>query len=178
MDAYNDLRSSLRGLGQGDLARDATLRMVESQIRNLVGSSANVDGAYKYVSQVGISFTREGTLSFDSKELASALESDMTAVADLFANDDEGFAYRLDDLVGGMLSTSGLIDAREDGLNSRVDTTNSQIDSMQLRLERAEARYRSQFTSLDVLLGQLQSTSEYVTSQLSALENLMPGNRN
>ena len=177
VDAYNDLRASLKGLGQGELEGDATLRMIENQIRSVMGSRVDVEGAYNYASQAGISFTREGDLAFDGQELASALENDLNAVADLFANDDQGFAFRLDALVGNMLQTSGLIDAREDGLNRRVDSTNSQIDSMELRLERAEARYRAQFTSLDVLLGQLQSTGEYVSSQLAALENLQQGIR-
>jgi flagellar hook-associated protein 2 len=171
--AYNELRSSLGSLGQNELQGDGTLRLIENQVRSLIGSKSNADGAFAYASQVGISFEKDGSLSLDSDKLSNALETDPNSVEELFANDDQGFAFRLDAMLEGMLSSNGLIDAREDGLNARVDDTNENIDSLMERLERTEARYRSQFTSLDVLLGQMQSTSEYVTAQLSALDNLM-----
>lgn len=176
--SYNELLSSLNGLKQGNLSGDGTLRLVERQVRSVLGSSANLSGAYTYASQVGINFEKDGTLSFDAAELTDALENDLTSVADLFANDDQGLAFRLDSLLEGMLGDDGLIDAREDGINASVDNNNDQMEAMQRRLEMVEARYRSQFTALDSLLGQLQATSSYVTAQLSSLENLLPGNSN
>ncbi|MCU7809054.1 MAG: flagellar hook protein, partial [Candidatus Thiodiazotropha sp. (ex Semelilucina semeliformis)] len=62
--------------------------------------------------------------------------------------------------------------------NSRVDSANDQIERMQYRLELTEQRYRAQYTALDTLLGQLQSTSQWLTGQLDSLSNLIPGNRN
>lgn len=178
VEAYNDLRTSLNGLKSGALSGDSTLRLVENQIRSMLGSSAGAGGAFSYASQVGISFEKDGSLSFDSTELSDALAEDLTGVAELFANDDQGFAFRLDGLLESMLDADGLIDAREDGLNSSVDSTNDQMDNLSHRLGLVEARYRAQFTALDSLLGQLQATSSYVTAQLSSLENLLPGNNN
>lgn len=178
VDSYNSLMSSISELRSGDLNGDSTLRLIESQIRNMVGSSADVSGAYTYASQVGIRFEDDGTLSFDSTELTAALEADRSAVVDFFSNTDEGLGVRLDSLVESMLQTSGLIDAKEDGLNARVDNTNDQIDRMQYRLELVETRYRAQYTALDTLMGQLQSTSDWLTGQLDALYNLLPSSRN
>jgi flagellar hook-associated protein 2 len=175
VDAYNTLISSISELRSGELSGDGTLRLIERQVRNLVGGAMGVDGDYKYASQVGISFEKDGTLSFDSDELTTALENDRDAVVDLFSNEDEGLAVRLDSLMESMLQTSGLIDAKEEGLNARVDSTNDQIERMQYRLELVEERYRAQYTALDTLLGELQSTSEWLTGQLSALSGLMPG---
>jgi flagellar hook-associated protein 2 len=178
VDSYNSLISSLGELSGGDLSGDGTLRLIESQIRTMVGESADVSGAYTYASQVGISFEDDGTLSFDSTELSTALTADNDAVVDFFTNADEGLGVRLDNLIESMLQTSGLIDAREDGLNTRVDTFNDRIDTMEYRLEVIERRYRAQFTALDTLMGQLQSTSDWLTGQLESLNNLLPSNRN
>ena len=41
-----------------------------------------------------------------------------------------------------------------------------------------EARYRSQFSALDTLLGQLQSTSDWLTGQLDSLSNLISSSSN
>jgi flagellar hook-associated protein 2 len=176
VNAYNTLMSSLSDLSDGDLSGDGTLRLIETQIRNNLGGKMGVDGDYTYASQVGISFEEDGTLSFDSDELSTALESDRDAVVDLFTNEDEGLAVRLDSLVENMLQTSGLIDAKEEGLNTRIDSTNDQMERTTYRLELVEARYRAQFTALDTLMGQLQSTSSWLTSQLETLSNLMPNN--
>lgn len=177
VDAYNDLRTGIDGLRSGSLSGDGTLRLIESQIRSVLGTDVDAAGAYGYASQVGISFEKDGSLTFDSTQLSEALVDDQAAVAELFANDDQGLAFRLDGLVESMLGTDGLLDAKEDGLNASVDSTNDQMDRLNLRLELVETRYRSQFTALDTLLGQLQATSSYVTAQLSSLENLLPSNR-
>ncbi|MCU7915606.1 MAG: flagellar filament capping protein FliD [Candidatus Thiodiazotropha sp. (ex Gloverina cf. vestifex)] len=133
VESYNSLMSSIAELRNGELNGDATLRLIENQVRSIMGGSAGVDGAFKYASQAGITFEKDGTLSFDSAELTSALETDRGALVDLFTNEDNGLAARMDSLMDSMLSTSGLIDAREDGLNSRVDSANDQIERMQYR---------------------------------------------
>jgi flagellar hook-associated protein 2 len=178
VDGYNSLMSSLSGLSGGELEGDSTLRLIEYQIRNLVGGAMGVDGDYQYASQVGISFEKDGTLSFDSDQLATALEANRDAVVDFFTNEDEGLAVRLDSQLESMLQTSGLIDAREEGLNARVDATNDQIERMQYTLTLTEKRYRAQYTALDTLLGQLQTTSDWLTGQLETLQNMVPGSSN
>jgi flagellar hook-associated protein 2 len=45
---------------------------------------------------------------------------------------------------------------------------------MNARLATIEAGYRAQFTALDVLMGQLQTTSAYLTQQLAAISNNTP----
>jgi flagellar hook-associated protein 2 len=176
VDAYNTLMSSISDLNSGELSYDGTLRLIETQIRNLVGGKVGVDGDFTYASQVGISFEEDGILSYDSEELTTALESDLDAVVDFFTNEDEGFAIRLDSLVESMLQTSGLIDAREEGLNAQVDSTNDRIETMEYRLELIEERYRAQYTALDTLMAQLESTSSWLTQQLDTLANLIPNN--
>jgi flagellar hook-associated protein 2 len=174
VDAYNTLMTSISDLSSGELSGDTTLRLIETQIRNIIGGKMGVEGEFTYASQVGISFEEDGVISFDGDELTSALESDRDAVIDFFTNEDEGLAVQLDSLIENMLQTSGLIDAREDGLNSRVDSTNDQIDRMEYRLEMVEERYRNQYTALDSLMTQLQSTSTWLTAQLETLQNLIP----
>jgi flagellar hook-associated protein 2 len=178
VDAYNSMQESFSELSSGELSGDGTLRLIESQVRSIVGSSGGDGGAYTYASDIGISFQKDGTLTFNSTKLSTALQDDLTAVAELFAHDDQGLAFRLDSLLDSMLGANGVIDAREDGLNNSVDSTNEDIERMQTRLELVETRFRNQFTALDLLLGELQSTASYVEAQLESLENLIPGNSN
>ena len=80
-----------------------------------------------------------------------------------------GVADQINTLLDGYLSSDSIISARTDGLNSRIDDINEQRDRLARRIAMIQQRYTIQFTAMDTLLGQLQSTSTYLTSQLAAL---------
>ena len=97
------------------------------------------------------------------------MEADLDGVAQLFGADGQGFANRLATLADGWLSTDGLIDSRKDGLKARVDDLVDRQIAFERNLERVESRFLAQFTALDGLVGQLQSTGQFLTSQLAQL---------
>lgn len=80
-----------------------------------------------------------------------------------------GLANQLDVLLDDYLASDGLLQNRSDGLQDRVDDMDEQREALERRLEAIETRYRTQFAGLDILLAQLQSTSEYLTQQLANL---------
>jgi flagellar hook-associated protein 2 len=87
----------------------------------------------------------------------------------LFAHDNQGYLFRLGNLLDGLVQADGLINIREDGLNTRIDTTEQRISDMEYRLELRQQRLNNQFTALDELMGQLNGTSQFLTQQLAAL---------
>lgn len=80
-----------------------------------------------------------------------------------------GVADQINTLLDGYLASNSVIDARTEGLNNRINDINDQRDRLARRIEIIQQRYTAQFTAMDTLLGQLQSTSTYLTSQLAAL---------
>jgi len=80
-----------------------------------------------------------------------------------------GVAAVLDDLIGEYLADDGLLDAREEGLKAGIDRVAEERERLERRLQALEARYRARFTALDVLLGQLSTTSAYLQQQLNQL---------
>ncbi|MCB5189256.1 flagellar filament capping protein FliD [Methylobacillus arboreus] len=83
-----------------------------------------------------------------------------------------GYAAQLNNLVKGFVSDTGLLASRTDGLQDSIKRVTQQEDALQIRLTAIEARYRSQFVALDVLMTQMQSTQSYLTQQLAALSSL------
>lgn len=81
----------------------------------------------------------------------------------------QGYAFQLNQLVEGYLGSSGLISGRTDGLNRSIKDIGNQADIVNARLADIEARYRKQFTALDVTIGQMNSTSSYMTQQLAQI---------
>ena len=175
VDAFNELKTTFDSLaGEGDdLEADSTLRGIENQLQEVFNTvPAGLTGSFSYLSEVGVSFQRDGTLALDSADLESAINADFAGMAELFAHDNQGYLFRLDGLIDRFDQAEGLIDVRQDGLNSRIDVTEQRIADMQYRLEIREQRLRNQFTLLDTLMGELQSTSTFLSQQLAALPSL------
>ncbi len=172
VDAYNELKSTFNSLsGKGnDLEADSTLRSIQNQIQGVFNTPpSGLTTSLSYLSEVGVSFQRDGTLALDTAALDTALGNDFSGVAELFANDNQGYLFRLDSLIDGFVQTDGLISNREDGLNTRIDTTDKRISDMEYRLQLREKSLRDQFTFLDGLMGQLNGTSQFLSQQLAAL---------
>lgn len=167
-DAFNELRASIKNLRGGELEADSSLLSIERQVFSVLNSPA-AGGTYGVLSEVGLSIQKDGTMTLNSSKLETALQSDFDGVAQLFAADGQGYANRLDTLADSWLNTGGLIDAREDGLRERIDDLVNRQFSMERNLEIVEARYLAQFTALDALVGQLQSTGQFLTNQLAQL---------
>jgi flagellar hook-associated protein 2 len=167
VDAYNAVRSTVSSLRGKELKNDSTLRSIEASIQSVLNTPpSGLTSSYTYLSQIGVSIQKDGTMKLDSSVLEDAIAADFTGVAQVFANDDQGYIFRLDARLDDLLASDGLIDSREDGIKESQKTLNSRIDSLEYRLELIEKRYRSQFTALDTLLGQMQGTSQYLLRSL------------
>lgn len=167
VDAYNALRSTITSLRGKELKSDSTLRSVEAQIQAIFNTPPDgLDASFSHLSQIGASIQKDGTMKLDKTALTDAIATDFDGVAQLFANDDQGYMYRLDAAVTGLLQSDGLLDGREDGIKERQKSVTSRIDNMQYRLQLVEQRYRAQFTALDAMLGQMQGTSQFLLQQL------------
>ena len=170
VNAYNTLTSTLAVQRESTLSGENTLLNIESRIRQLFSNSYNDSTSnINYLFQVGLSFDRDGVLSFDSEEFDSAVATDFTDIQALFTNSENGFIALLEDVVEGYTESEGILTARTDGLNDEKESIDEDIERIELRLESTEARLRAQFSSLDTLLNQLNSTSAFLTQQLANL---------
>ncbi|MEM7405999.1 MAG: flagellar filament capping protein FliD [Pseudomonadota bacterium] len=87
-----------------------------------------------------------------------------------------GVADQLHDIVETFLADDAVLEASLDGLDAQVAALDGERESLARRLEANEARLRSQFTALDVLVSQLQTTSTFLTQQLAAIPQINVNN--
>jgi flagellar hook-associated protein 2 len=80
-----------------------------------------------------------------------------------------GYASQLSGFASTQLGVDGGVSGRTEGINRSVAEIADQRSAMRRRLEGVEQRYRAQFGALDVLIGNLSQTSEFLTQQLSIL---------
>jgi flagellar hook-associated protein 2 len=68
-----------------------------------------------------------------------------------------------------IISASGVIESRKEGLNSRIDGVDKRRLNLEYRLGLVENKYRVQFSALDALISKLQSTGNFLAQQLANL---------
>lgn len=84
-------------------------------------------------------------------------------------NFSRGVGDQINSLLGSWLSSDSLLNNRTSGVQSQIDDIGTQREALATRLEAVEARYMKQFVALDVLMAQMQSTSDRLTEQLASL---------
>lgn len=92
---YNDLNATLSTLTSYDagtkkggiLLGDSTARGIQSQVRSALSTAVNgLGGGLTNLTQLGITFQKDGSLSIDSTKLQSAVTSNFSEVGGLFAS--------------------------------------------------------------------------------------------
>lgn len=157
------------GVPQPALFGDSMTRTISNRLRSDLGSSlAGLSGPYKTLADIGVTANLDGTLNLDSDKLNQALSGNPGAAAALFAS-PLGYATQLKNVLSSYLGAGGVIQSRTDGIQSRLDDITAQQDALNQRLTELQNRYTAQFTAMDALVGQLTSTSNFLTQQLANL---------
>jgi flagellar hook-associated protein 2 len=174
VDAYNALASQIKsrsayGTGAaaaGSLAGDGTLRLMQDQLRGVFNTPAS-GGTLTSLGQVGISFQRDGSLLLDSSKLDRAISTNFSDVTNLFSS-STGYATRLGVWATSVLGAGGLIDTRTQNLNKYVKDQNDAVDKLEIRMTALQKQYTTEYTNLNLLLSRMNSTSTFLTQQLSS----------
>lgn len=91
---YNDLQVTLKALvgydastkKGGVLIGDSTARGIQNQIRNTLSTAVNgLGGGLTTLSSIGVSFQKDGTLTVDATKLQTAMTTNFSDIAGLFA---------------------------------------------------------------------------------------------
>jgi flagellar hook-associated protein 2 len=176
---YNSLARLLASLQSYDAATqkggpmlgDAYLRGLESQLRrDMTDPVASAGDALNSLATIGIRTDSNGQLVVDDTKLNAALAGNFDGVAALLGGTD-GVATRLYGRLDASLKVDAQLATRTDSLNQQVRSIAKDKAQVDDRMAAVEARYRAQFTALDTLLAQMQSTSTFLSQQLGAAKN-------
>jgi len=189
VNAYNNLQGVSKQLTAFDatsksgavLLGDSTLRNIQVGIRSALTTAQTDDGSgLTMLSQIGVTFEKDGTLAIDSTtsktanpvKLGAVLSSNLSGVANLFSCCTVGFVTQLSSLITSYTdTTNGTLTAATKGINKTLDSLGKQFTAMSDRVDSTVARYKAQFTALDVLISSMNQTSSYLTQQFDALNN-------
>ena len=187
--AFNTLDKSLKDISSYDatakkgaaLYGDSAINSLRREIRSIVTSTLGVNAttSYNRLSQVGVNFKSDGTLSLDSTALNTAISANFNKVAKLFSGTGDssdsktlqGFAYQLNTVLADATGIDGLITNRKSSLQSDIRRLQAKADQEQLRLDDLQQMYKKQYTALDRTVASLNSMASYLTNQFDAMSN-------
>jgi flagellar hook-associated protein 2 len=176
VDAYNKLNSSIKSMtsyntvtkkGAALNGESGAAAIITTLRKEMTAAVTGVSGLAS-LTDIGVGFQRDGTLAVNDVKLQKALDTNFAGVTALFSGTD-GYATRLTAATTDILGSQGVITSRTEGLNNAIKQNAIQQDDMEQRLSVTEKRYRAQFSALDSMMSRMQSTSSFLTQQLSAL---------
>jgi flagellar hook-associated protein 2 len=177
VDAYNGLFKVLDDQGgydaaskkAGPLMGDPALRSLTGQLRRaLTDPVSGALGVATTAADLGLSVDSHGALSLAADKLQALLTADPGALSTVLQG-SAGIATRLSTVIGGYMSSGGLLASRTDSINHSLSDISDQRDALSARMDDLQARYLRQFNALDGLLSQMQSTGNFLTQQLASL---------
>jgi flagellar hook-associated protein 2 len=174
--AYNQFISQYQTLTKydptnkqvGALIGDATVTSIKSQMTALLGSQSGSGKGPRSLSDLGVAFQLGGTLKFDSTKLTKALATFPAETQELLSG-SQSVAGKLDKMITGWTSSSGILSQRTANLNARAKDIVKKSADFEVSMKTFSDRITKQYTALDTMMTKLGSTSSYLQQQFDAL---------
>jgi flagellar capping protein FliD len=189
MTAYNDLIKSANAMNAnssnsekpGTFANSPTSLSFISDIKRKVadgatyniGKTDSTGRPYTMsLSSLGLDYQLDGTLSYSATSLASAKSQGLRDK--LLSGLRIGYSSSTDnlaDLLTSQMSSIGVLTNQTSSGAESLSSLNKEKDRLEERLNKIQAGYIAQYSNLNKLLFQLNSTSQSLTSALDGLKN-------
>uniref|UniRef100_UPI00272CDC80 flagellar filament capping protein FliD n=1 Tax=Pseudomonas sp. TaxID=306 RepID=UPI00272CDC80 len=105
-------------------------------------------------------------------KLDKVLETGVDKVAGFLAG-EQGLMTRLESRVKPYTETGGLLESRTKSLENTRTDVRDQREALARRTASLESRLLAQFNAMDMLVGQLSGTSNYLTGVLDSLPGVV-----
>jgi flagellar hook-associated protein 2 len=162
---------------QGTLYDDPDLQQLLSSMRGMMDKSFNESGNITSMLDVGVSTGATtgtgaisatsllGDLTLNASTLTSALQSNPSGVQSMLTS----WSINFSSLVNNEAAPGGTIDSRIQADDTQSSYLGTQIENMQNANAQQQQELVQQFANMEAALSQSQSTSSWLTSQLSSL---------
>ncbi|MBC7385912.1 MAG: flagellar filament capping protein FliD [Cryobacterium sp.] len=155
---------------------DTSLQSIEYRIRNLMHEGFpvwdNPDDSSKprmvFLNQMGITFEKNGQLTYSEEKFAKAIQSDFNGVSQAITG-EYGFATQIRTVMANYTRPgNGLLATRENSLKGRITRINQDIEAKERLVQRKTESLTQQFS-------RMQSTMQNMQSQQASLSASMGG---
>lgn len=188
VDTFNTVRTVFNTLRNPDaddplagiLSGDNSFRLIETRLRQMVTSVSTTPGDnLSYLSDIGVGMTRTGMLEINETRLTEALTSNYADVITMLAADTENQSMS-GDLSRGiagdalfslneLMASDGPIMTRTSLAQEKITSYEADLANLDLRMKAISDRYLAQFTAMEQIVDQMNSTRDFLKQQIDAL---------
>jgi flagellar hook-associated protein 2 len=176
----SDPKSELETYGK-TLIGDSTTRSLKAQLRNIVtGPSSTPGTSIGSLWQMGLSIDQTGVMALDETKLDAVLASNYSDVVKAFTGNQNGVtAYSTAPAgiagdafikISALLSKTGPLLTQSESASTQNTKYQAELTKLQTRMDGLLLRYQKQFSSMDSLVGNINSQK---TSLKSTFEGMM-----
>jgi flagellar hook-associated protein 2 len=149
------------------LSGDSTLRNITSSLSSAMQTNVGGTSKYQTLGSIGVSLTRDGTLSLDQGKLGAAMADDAAGVARVLAGDDKAGSGAMDimsKLMSSLTQTgTGILTVKQTSLDTRAKSLDQSSTRENDRLTKYADDLRKQFTAMDSTVAGNNSSLSYLT---------------
>ena len=173
-------QSAMNGAKGGVLGGDSGIGTIKRRLQTMLTQPLGNSGVFTALSQLGFETQKDGTLKVNEKTLNAAIDENLDSVVSLLAGENgvDGIAGQFQDYLDTLTdSVSGLLKGRKDSIDSNLRRLDTRITSMEMRLEKRQQMLERQFSAMESLISGLNAQSSYLSQQMTAITNMMSGNK-
>jgi len=155
----------------GPLAADSTLTLAQSQLLSASAFSTAGNGGINSLSDLGITFNDDGTLSVDNGALTAALQGNFSSAQSFFQATNTGsFGANLQGVLSSVADpVTGSVAQDLSGLAQTQSTLTQEISDFQAQLAITTQQLTTQYDQVDTTLQELPLLLQQVNQQLASL---------
>jgi len=147
------------------LGGDSMLQSLQGRIHGAIFKDVQTDFGIHRVSDLGMSFNRDGQIEFDQKKFQAILDKQYSLVSQVltgtFTEDNgktQGFMDNLNDMANSTLRMpDGLIQSRKKTFQSNIEQIDKRISQKQKALEEKEKHLKDKFARLEGTMSKIRS---------------------
>ncbi|MDB2424417.1 flagellar filament capping protein FliD [Litoricolaceae bacterium] len=165
----------------GSMSSDSVFRTVENTFRSSFTTvSSTPSGDINYWADIGLSVQRDGTLALKEDRLDTVLSTSLGDVITALTADTEdqtdigdasrGLAGDMSATIRNLTKSNGPIENALTSANEKLSDYEIRLTDLDARMERIKERYLQQFAAMQRIVDSMNSTSQFLTNNLEAMQ--------
>jgi flagellar hook-associated protein 2 len=178
--AYNTLMKALNtasaagadSSSAGVLAGDAAVRDMKRQLSQMTSTALSSTGAYKTLSEIGISTERDGTLKLDKAQLDKAIAANPSAITQMLnpavsTASNPGLAGLMDGVRDRIKVKDGSLAAAQKKYADMAATLTKQLEKLDTQMDNYQTQLTSVYSKMESRLTAMKATQTYLEQQIA-----------
>src|SRR5262249_3099312 len=158
--SYNAAQSEIdknHGQGTGALKGESILGTLSNSLRSIAQYNTGGSGISSLTS-LGLSFDKNGVLSFDATAFQTATSGSLQALTDFLGSPSTGgFPKAATDTLNAVTDAdTGILSADQTSIQSQITRTNQSISDTQDRVDTLQANLQAQMAAADAAIAALE----------------------